>query len=82
MARILIVDDNPAILEILGAYLRQEGHTVLEAHDGDSGREQLAGADLAVLDWMLPGVSGLELAREQRRAHPDFPILLLTARGE
>jgi len=82
MARILIVDDDPAILEILGAYLRQEGHTVLEAADGDTGREGLAGADLAILDWMLPGVSGLNLAREQRRAHPDFPILLLTARGE
>lgn len=82
MARILIVDDDPAILEILGAYLRAEGHTVLEARDGPSGQARLAEADLAILDWMLPGSTGLELAREQRRAHPDFPILLLTARGE
>ncbi|GAA5513030.1 alkaline phosphatase synthesis transcriptional regulatory protein PhoP [Deinococcus carri] len=82
MARILIVDDDPAILEILGAYLRAEGHTVLEARDGAAGQSRLAEADLAVLDWMLPGTSGLELARRQRRDHPDFPILLLTARGE
>ncbi|SMB84202.1 winged helix-turn-helix domain-containing protein [Deinococcus hopiensis] len=82
MARILIVDDDPAILEILGAYLRAEGHTVLEAQDGLMGRARLLEADLAILDWMLPGVSGLELARQQRRAQPDFPLLLLTARGE
>ncbi|MPY66396.1 response regulator transcription factor [Deinococcus sp. SDU3-2] len=82
MARILIVDDDPAILDILGTYLRREGHTVLEAQDGGAGRERLAAADLAILDWMLPGITGLDLAREQRRAHPEFPILLLTARGE
>lgn len=82
MARILLVDDDPAILEILGAYLDAEGHTVLVASDGDEARRQLPRADLAVLDWMLPGTSGIDLAREQRRAHPDFPILMLTARGE
>ncbi|PTA69269.1 response regulator transcription factor [Deinococcus arcticus] len=82
MARILIVDDDPAILDILGAYLRAEGHTVLEARDGLGARQALASADLAIVDWMLPGQSGLELARQHRRAHPDFPLLLLTARGE
>jgi len=82
MARILIVDDDPNILEILGAYLRAEGHTVLEALDGRGAQELLERADLAILDWMLPGVSGVELARQQRLARPDFPILLLTARGE
>ncbi|ADV65973.1 winged helix-turn-helix domain-containing protein [Deinococcus maricopensis] len=82
MARILIVDDDPAILEILGAYLRADGHAVLEAQDGHAGQARLPEADLALLDWMLPGVSGLELARAQRRLHPDFPLLLLTARGE
>ncbi|GMA14691.1 response regulator transcription factor [Deinococcus metallilatus] len=82
MARILIVDDDPAILEILGVYLRAERHTVLEAQDGLTGQARLNESDLAILDWMLPGVSGLDLARQQRRDHPDFPILLLTARGE
>ncbi|WP_221088645.1 winged helix-turn-helix domain-containing protein [Deinococcus aquaedulcis] len=82
MARILIVDDDPAILDILGAYLRADGHTVLEARDGLHAQRELPGADLAIVDWMLPGQSGLELARQQRRAQPDFPLLLLTARGE
>ncbi|GGK99073.1 winged helix-turn-helix domain-containing protein [Deinococcus radiotolerans] len=82
MARVLIVDDDPAILEILGAYLRADGHEVTEASSGVQARALLPGADLAVLDWMLPGVSGLDLAREQRRADPDFPLLLLSARGE
>lgn len=82
MARVLIVDDDPAILEILGAYLRADGHEVTEASSGVQARALLPGADLAVLDWMLPGVSGLDVAREQRRAHPDFPLILLSARGE
>ena len=82
MARILIVDDDPAILEILGAYLGAEGHTVLRADNGTDAWEQLPRADLAILDWMLPGTSGVDLALAQRRAAPDFPILMLTARGE
>lgn len=82
MARVLIVDDDPAILEILYAYLSREGYEVLQASDGHHARELLPRADLAVLDWMLPGVSGLDLAREARRANLDLPLLMLTARGE
>lgn len=82
MPNILIVDDDPAILEILRAYLKTEGHTVLEASDGYSTREQLPRADVAILDWMLPGVSGVDLAREARASGLNLPILMLTARGE
>lgn len=82
MPNILIVDDDPAILEILRAYLKTEGHTVLEASDGYSAREQLPRADVAILDWMLPGVSGVDLAREARASGLNLPILMLTARGE
>ncbi|GHF81702.1 winged helix-turn-helix domain-containing protein [Deinococcus ficus] len=82
MPNVLIVDDDPAILEILGAYLRAEGHTVLEAGDGWQARELLPRADVAVLDWMLPGVSGVDLAREVRAGGSSLPILMLTARGE
>lgn len=82
MPHVLIVDDDPAILEILRAYLTAEGHTVLEAGDGAQARALLPRADLAILDWMLPGVSGLDLAREARAARLDLPILMLTARGE
>ncbi len=82
MAQILIVDDDPAILEILRAYLLSEGHGVLEAASGDGARELLPRADLAILDWMLPGASGLDLAREARGVGLELPILMLTARGE
>ncbi|GAA5441490.1 response regulator transcription factor [Deinococcus caeni] len=82
MSNVLIVDDDPAILEILRAYLKAEGHTVLEAADGPTAREHLARADVAVLDWMLPGVSGVDLAREARASGLNLPILMLTARGE
>lgn len=82
MARILIVDDDPAILEILHAYLSGEGHEVWQAADGHHARELLPRADLAVLDWMLPGVGGLDLAREARALGLDLPLLMLTARGE
>ncbi|BDP41017.1 DNA-binding response regulator [Deinococcus aetherius] len=82
MPNVLIVDDDPAILEILRAYLTAEGHTVLEATDGARARVLLPRADLAILDWMLPSVSGLDLAHEARAAGLDLPILMLTARGE
>ncbi|OLV16415.1 winged helix-turn-helix domain-containing protein [Deinococcus marmoris] len=82
MARVLIVDDDPAILEILHAYLSGEGYEVLQASDGHQARELLPRADLAILDWMLPWVSGLDLAREARAAGLELPLLMLTARGE
>ena len=82
MARVLIVDDDPAILEILHAYLSGEGHEVLQASNGHQARDLLPRADLAILDWMLPGVSGLDLAREARALGLELPLLMLTARGE
>ncbi|MFW8628163.1 DNA-binding response regulator [Deinococcus indicus] len=82
MPTVLIVDDDPAILEILRTYLNAEGHTVLEARTGPDARDLLARADVAVLDWMLPGLSGVELARDARRAGLTLPLLMLTGRGE
>lgn len=82
MARVLIVDDDPAILEILHVYLSGEGYEVLQASDGHQARELLPRADIAILDWMLPGVSSLDLARETRTAGLELPLLMLTARGE
>jgi two-component system alkaline phosphatase synthesis response regulator PhoP len=82
MARVLIVDDDPAILEILTAYLLPEGHEVTQATDGHRAAPLLHQADLAILDWMLPGQSGPELVREARRTGLELPILMLTARSE
>ena len=82
MLRILAVDDDPRILDLLRRGLVYEGYHVDTAADGPAA---LATArdnppDLVVLDWMLPGLDGLEVCRRLRAAS-DVPILLLTARG-
>ncbi len=81
--RILVVEDDAELREVIVRYLRSEGYTTLEAGDGTAA-VRLAGAqspDLIVLDWMLPGQSGLEVAR-QVRASRGTPIIMLTARNE
>jgi len=82
MPTVLLVDDDPALLEVLVAYLTEEGHTVLTAGNGLEAIPLLIKADVAVLDWMLPGLSGLDVLGEARKSLPNLPILLLTARGE
>ena len=84
--RILIVDDEPAIREMVAYALRKGDFE--PAHAGDAREAQAAIAervpDLILLDWMLPGTSGLELARRWRRdgLTREIPIIMLTARGE
>ncbi|MEO6154697.1 MAG: phosphate regulon transcriptional regulator PhoB [Thermomonas sp.] len=84
--RILIVDDEPAIRDMVAYALRKGDFD--PAHAGDAREAQAAIAeripDLILLDWMLPGTSGLELARRWRREAltRDIPIIMLTARGE
>lgn len=82
-ARILVVDDDPALRELLAEYLGASGFVVDVAGDGRQMRERLAAArpDALVLDLMLPGEDGLTLARELRRTS-TLPILMLSARGE
>jgi two-component system response regulator ResD len=80
---ILIVDDEPTIVEVVGLYLQREGFRVLSAGDGVSALEivEQQRPDLVVLDLMLPGLGGLEVAR-RLRAGGTLPIIMLTARGE
>ena len=84
--RILIVDDEPAIREMVAYALRKGEYE--PAHAGDAREAQASIADrvpdLILLDWMLPGTSGLELARRWRRdaLTREVPIIMLTARGE
>ena len=84
--RILIVDDEPAIREMVAFALRKGEYE--PAHAGDAREAQAAIADrvpdLILLDWMLPGTSGLELARRWRKdaLTREVPIIMLTARGE
>jgi len=83
MATILVVDDEPNIREVVGLYLRRDGHAVLLAADGDEAlrlhREH--NPDLVVLDLMLPRVSGLEVCR-RIQAERRVPLIMLTARGD
>jgi DNA-binding response OmpR family regulator len=82
-ARVLLVDDDPALRELLRDYLGLSGFQVDEAEDGVQMHERMSVAppDIVVLDIMLPGEDGLSLARTLRR-QSNLPILMLSARGE
>ena len=84
--RILVVDDDPAIVRLLRAYLEQEGFTVLTAYDGDEALLQIRSErpDLVVLDVMMPRRDGSEVTRVVRgdRSLSATPIIMLTARVE
>ena len=83
MAKVLIVDDEPNIREVVGLYLRRDGHAVVSATDGEEALEVFRESepDLVVLDLMLPKISGLEVCRRMR-ADRRVPLIMLTARGE
>lgn len=86
MPRILVVDDEEAIAELIGVYLRNEGFDVEMFGDGAQAAiraldPHAAPIDLAILDAMLPGLDGLELCRRIRAEHA-YPIIMLTAKGE
>lgn len=80
-ARILIVDDEENQRKSLAIGLRLEGYQVLEAADGEEALAVLgeADCDLAMVDLMMPGINGLELARRMRFRHPDVGIVLTSA---
>ncbi|NLE72565.1 MAG: response regulator transcription factor [Actinomycetales bacterium] len=81
MTRILLVEDEQSYREPLAYLLRREGYDVVEAAAGDVALERFAdgGADLVLLDLMLPGMSGTEVCRELRR-RSDVPVIMLTAK--
>jgi two-component system, OmpR family, response regulator ResD len=83
VAKILVVDDEPNIREVVGLYLRRDGHEVVSATDGEEALEAFGESepDLVVLDLMLPKLSGLEVCRRMR-AQRRVPLIMLTARGE
>ena len=85
-ARILIVEDETPIREMLGYALMKEGFVCAEAADTEQARAQIEAhrPDLVLLDWMLPGLSGIDYARRLRSdpATRDIPIIMLTAKGE
>ncbi|WP_046726792.1 response regulator transcription factor [Streptomyces humi] len=82
-ARILVVDDDPTVAEVVAGYLDRAGHLVDRADDGPTAltRADAHWPDLVVLDLMLPGMDGLEVCRRLRDRAP-VPVIMLTARGD
>lgn len=81
--RILLIDDEPRVRQVVSAYLEREGFRVDQAADAAEARALLVGSppDLVVLDVMFPGASGLDLLVEMRETS-ELPVILLTARAE
>lgn len=84
MQRILLVDDEPAIVGVIRERLEREGFSVTTAADGETALEALAAASYALLllDIGLPGIDGFEVLRRLRAMGQDLPVILLTARGD
>ncbi|MFE0045534.1 response regulator transcription factor [Streptomyces albireticuli] len=82
-ARVLVVDDDPTVSEVVAGYLDRAGFTVDRVADGPAALERAAAfpPDLVVLDLMLPGMDGLEVCRRLREDGP-VPVIMLTARGD
>lgn len=85
-ATILVVEDEPAIQELISYNLEQAGHRALQADNAEKAFDLVQNAlpDLILLDWMLPGISGVEFARRLRadKRTRTIPIIMLTARSE
>jgi DNA-binding response OmpR family regulator len=83
MARVLVVDDDHTVREVVVSYLRAHEHEVVEVGDGEAALREMRErpADLVVLDLMLPGIDGIEVCRRMRESG-DVPVVMLTALGE
>jgi len=86
MPSVLVVEDEPAILELLKVNLVDAGYEVVAAEDAESARRRIDEAlpDLLLLDWMLPGLSGLAFAKQLRAdaRTRDLPVIMVTARAD
>jgi DNA-binding response OmpR family regulator len=82
VARVLVVDDDHTVREVVVSYLRAHRHDVIEAADGETALMAMreTPADLVVLDLMMPGIDGLEVCR-RLRATSNVPVIMLTALG-
>ena len=81
---VLVVDDDPTQRRLIQAVLEREGFAVAQAESGQQALDRLAGgqpADVVVLDWVMPGLSGLETLKEMRGRGVRVPVLILTANG-
>lgn len=83
MAKVLLIDDDVELVEMLKEYLEQDGYEVLVAHDGEEGLQLALGSEceIAVLDVMMPKMNGVETLRRLRTVS-TLPVLMLTAKGD
>src|SRR5580658_9473399 len=83
MAKILLVEDNQEQALMVSEYLSADHHQVEVIEDGHQGldRVMLCAYDLIILDWELPGVSGVDICRQYRQSNGLTPIIMLTAKG-
>src|SRR3954467_3928499 len=83
MPRVLVVDDDPTVSDVVGRYLTSAGYEVEAAGDGTDALEKAAAAppDLVVLDLLLPGIDGLEVCRRLRQTS-SVPVVMANALGE
>jgi DNA-binding response OmpR family regulator len=84
MGHILLVEDEVKLARFIELELGSEGYRVSVAHDGTTGLSSIRESepDLAILDWMLPGLTGVELCRRMRSTGIKIPVILLTAKDE
>ncbi len=82
--RILLVEDDRDLTEVVTLHLQSEGYEAVSVHDGRAGVQafQQGEWDMVLLDWMLPGISGMDVLRTIREKNRQIPVLMLTARGE
>ncbi len=85
-SHVLVVEDDPAVRDVVRRYLERDGHRVTLAYDGEAAlRSADDSVDLVVLDVMLPGIDGLRVCQRLRdgaSGRPDVPVIMLTALGE
>lgn len=82
--RILVVDDEEQMTSFIASYLHNEGYSVKQAHSGAEALralEESPGFDLVLLDWMMPGMNGLDVCRQLRRLS-EVPVIFLTAKTD
>ncbi len=83
-SRVLVVEDEADVRDLIVLHLKREGFEVAAVDDGEKGVKHFEGAapDLAVVDWMLPGISGLEVTKWIHENRKGLPILMVTARAD
>lgn len=82
MSTVLVVDDEPSILDVVGIILERERHIALKAGNAAQALKAIAdgGVDAVILDIVLPGRGGLDLLMEIRRDYPDLPVIVMSGK--